>query len=634
MNSINGIPLRWDAIEVDDLFGKSSPVPGTQTGSGMDADPLEGISTNKSFEEMSTFNYSPFGQNWDKHFVLSDRENQKYKDDPPQSQWIYHLEKNADGRKLIDLYQHDSIISPGYGSGNDELTDIGIYYETDDRYNSFGSICFVKMNGALADYLRKYNNGRQWLTDEVAKKEENIIDAVKLREAIDYELDTGGGMDIVAKIGAKLVLKLGEIIRDLKYRENVWNPELNNYDPILPIADLDKMVKKWNNFKRGADKFFVKAKETGAWLSENIPLLGEFLQSCTDMVADIFSAIINAIDQVIQAIDKILRILKLANAFIAGVINECIELAAGLVDLVALLLTITDKAERQKIREALENILESYRREPSKIPDQLKQGFEELQQRYSSDKSEYQIAYQLGEDAVTVISWIGLIGGIIKGVKNLPKALTKLEAWAKKAAKRISAVEFSKVGEALRVLRFKYIKKPIINLKWRVYVNYAELSKSGILALQKIRQEFGLLNKNVATLKVRVVTKEGRLITKEYIAHAGKGKKIPNSTGSPQAKPPRDFMDYEYNQKRWFDSENKMLMQMDKDLEPYTVLQMTMEWESTFTPCTICKREILIRRELYKAKVFVKSPKFKNAKGKKIHVINSKDFKKLLEQSK
>lgn len=600
-------------------------------------DPFASIRTNKSFEEMSAFNNSPFGKNWDKRFVLADWENDKYNDDPPMSQWIYHLEKDTNGKKLIDLYQHDNLIARGYGSDKDNLTDIGIYYETDDKYNTFGSVCFVKMNDALADYLRKYSNGRQWLVDEIVEKENNKIDAKKLREAIDYELDTGGGMDIIAKIGVKLILKLSETIRGFKYKENVWNPDLKNYDPILPIAGLDKTVKKWHSFKKDADNFFAKAKETGKWLAEHIPAVGEFLQGCIDTIADIFSSIINAIDEVVQAINKILRILKLANAFVAGVINECIEMAAGLVDLVALLLTMTDKAERQKVVETLENILESYRREPSKIIDQIKKGFEELQERYSSDKSEYQIAYQLGEDVVIVIAWIELIGGIVKAVKNIPKAVKKLETWAEKSVKRIKAIEFSKVGEELRALRFKYIERTIINGKWKIFITYSELSKSGILALQKLRQEFGLLNKNVATLKVRVVTKEGKLITKEYIAHAGKGKKIPNSVGAPQARPLREFTDYLGNgkkQKRWFDSENKMLMQMDKDLEPFTVMQMTMEWESTFTPCTICRREILIRKELYKAKVFVKSPKFKNLKGKKKHVKTSKQFEKLLEQLK
>jgi hypothetical protein len=600
-------------------------------------DPFANIRATKSFEEMSAFNNSPFGKNWDKDFILADWERDKYNDAPPQSQWIYHLEKNADGKKLIDLYLHDNIIANGYGSDSDNLTDISIYYETDDSYNTFGSICFVKMNSSLASYLRKYSDSRDWLVKEIVDKEENKIDAKRLREAIDYELDTGGGMNFIAKIGAKLLLKLGESIREMRYPENVWNPALKNYDPVLPIGGIVKALKKWNSFKKDSDKFFKETKETGEWIAEHVPVIGEFLQGCIVLIADIFANIINAIDEIIQAIDKVVRILKLANAFICGVINECIEMAAGIMDLLALLLTMTDKVERQKIKEALENILESYRKQPSKIIDQLKEGFEKLEARYSSDNTEYQIAYNLGEDVVTVVLWVELIGGIIKAIKSLPKAFKKLEAWTEKSIKKIKGIELSKIEEELKVLRFKLIDKTVINSKWKVFVSYSELSKGRILALQKLRQEFGLLYKNVATLKIRAVTKEGKMINKEYIAHAGKGKKIPESTGTPLSKSSREFTDYLANgkkQMRWLDSENKMLIQMDKDLEPFNIIQMTMEWESTFTPCTICRREIILRKWKYNAKVFVNSPKFKNTKGKMRHVKTSKDFEKLIEQTK
>lgn len=60
-------------------------------------------------------------------------------------------------------------------------------------------------------------------------------------------------------------------------------------------------------------------------MAENTPIVGEFIQSCIDTLVDIFSSIVNAVDEVIQVVNKILKIIKLVNAFIAGVINECIE---------------------------------------------------------------------------------------------------------------------------------------------------------------------------------------------------------------------------------------------------------------------------------------------------------------------
>jgi hypothetical protein len=59
-----------------------------------------------------------------------------------------------------------------------------------------------------------------------------------------------------------------------------------------------------------------------------------------------------------------------------------------------------------------------------------------------------------------------------------------------------------------------------------------------------------------------------------------------------------------------------------------------MNMESAFTLCIICRREILVRREMYNAKVFVASSKFRNNKGKLEQVVNNRDFKELLKQIK
>jgi hypothetical protein len=81
-------------------------------------------------------------------------------------------------------------------------------------------------------------------------------------------------------------------------------------------------------------------------------------------------------------------------------------------------------------------------------------------------------------------------------------------------------------------------------------------------------------------------------------------------------------------------SENKMLVQLDKGLKGLDVNNIIIKLESTFTPCTICRREILLRRKMYNAKVFVESPRFKNAKGKTKKVKDNPDFKQLLKQIK
>jgi hypothetical protein len=67
------------------------------------------------------------------------------------------------------------------------------------------------------------------------------------------------------------------------------------------------------------------------------------------------------------------------------------------------------------------------------------------------------------------------------------------------------------------------------------------------------------------------------------------------------------------------------------DLAELEIKSTIMDMESAFTPCTICRREILVRREMYNAKVFVASSKFRNNKGKLEQVKNNEDFKLLLQ---
>lgn len=84
------------------------------------------------------------------------------------------------------------------------------------------------------------------------------------------------------------------------------------------------------------------------------------------------------------------------------------------------------------------------------------------------------------------------------------------------------------------------------------------------------------------------------------------------------------FWDVEENRFRWFDSENKMLVQMDEDLVRLDMngAKVEITLESTYEPCIICKRELDLRRNWYKAKVKVQHPyildksnKIKGVKG-------------------
>jgi hypothetical protein len=637
---IDGIPLIWDDELTSQLIAPLGLTLADKQGRT-----LRDLMTNGP---ESLFKNSPFGENWDKRLALGDWEKDKYKNDPPGSAWYYHLETGTDGTKLIEMYLKDTSIPPGYGSDKDQLTDLSIYYETDNGYNSLGSVCFVKMNGALYDLLTNTKDGdywRNWLVNDIADNqlEKNLItlNSKRLREAIDYELEEGGGMDMVPKIGSWLLRKLADLIRKGLLPEKSWNANLEDYDPLLPTGNIHQAIQSWKGFKKKTDAFFEDAGEAAEWCKNNIPFTGEFLQKFIEVVIDIFSTVIDAIDSIVQVIDSVVEKIRLINAFICGVLNELIEMAASLVDLAALMLSLADKAERQMVREALENIIESFRKEPDKLIDLVKEGYNNLLERYNSDKTAYEKAYHLGEDVVLVLTLLELVFSAVKLLRKLPKPFTRIKEWVKRLKTRVPSLKNAEIAERLKTIRFKYLEKPVINLKWRVWISHTALDAKRIRELEKLRAAVkAIAADNIATLKVKVFLKDGTVKEFEYIAHAGRGKKIrlegskPEVVGAPELTPTKDFWDYgtKRKQKRWFDSENKMLVQMDKDLAGLEIRSTIMEMESAFTPCTICRREILVRREMYNAKVFVQSSKFRNKNRKLRQVVNNRDFKELLKQ--
>jgi hypothetical protein len=262
-----------------------------------------------------------------------------------------------------------------------------------------------------------------------------VLNEKRLRSAIEYELSNSPGfVGILNRIGSFLLSETADLIRKLELGVRRWNASLNSYKPIIPIRLLDNMVKGWNSFKKSADRFFSKAQKAATWCGRFIPLIGAFIRKFIITIIDIFNAVFSAIDFIMKIIAKGVKVLKLVNAFICGVLNEVIELIAGIFDILAPLLKLTDPLERATVKETLENIIEDYGREPGKIIEQIKQGYENLLSRYSSDKSEYEIAYNLGEDAATVLLWAGAIIKAVGVFKNLPK---RLKAWVEKKKTRI-----------------------------------------------------------------------------------------------------------------------------------------------------------------------------------------------------
>ena len=181
------------------------------------------------------------------------------------------------------------------------------------------------------------------------------------------------------------------------------------------------------------------------------------------------------------------------------------------------------------------------------------------------------------------------------GIITAPRKLTKAE---------------EKINELIAKTRFQF-KKLNIQYQWKFLIRTKQLSHSDMRRLAAMRNVSNAIKKaNVAEMKVIVKLRDGTTKEFSYLAHSGNGNKIPGSVSVPTPKPKNyksDFKDYGTNQVRWSDSENKMLVAMDKDLGQLDLngAQISIDLKSTFEPCTICKREIIVRKKIYNAQVRV-----------------------------
>lgn len=218
---------------------------------------------------------------------------------------------------------------------------------------------------------------------------------------------------------------------------------------------------------------------------------------------------------------------------------------------------------------------------------------------------------------------VGFIKSAAKGMKGVATYVKQLRKGETLVADMDGVVieaprKLSKAEETLNDLiaktRFQF-KKLNIQYQWKFLIRTKLLNPNEIRRLAAMRSiNRAIEGANIAEMKVVVKLRDKT--TKEffYIAHSGGGNKIPGSVSVPTPKPSnykKDFLDYgkDYKKKqlRWNDSENKMLVAMDKDLSKMDLkgAQVSIELKTTFEPCIICKREIIVRKKIYNAEVKV-----------------------------
>ncbi len=220
---------------------------------------------------------------------------------------------------------------------------------------------------------------------------------------------------------------------------------------------------------------------------------------------------------------------------------------------------------------------------------------------------------------------------------------------------RRTNVQVKKIEEKLAVLRGKYSRKnDKLNYKriQKLWNKTPEI-KLGILSkfevAQLLRYRKGTAT-NIATGQLEVWYKGKKILSKkDYIASSGSDS-VKNSRGvskSTENLPEQRMKDSEFNfANRTDDSEVKITAAMDEDIAKVITkhfgeklidvkqLKIKKKINSTYDPCNVCKRELLIRKELYNSILEINRPIFRHPKKGLIPVRGGDDFTIYLRQNK
>jgi hypothetical protein len=250
-------------------------------------DPFEGLRTNKSFEELSAFNNSPFGQYWNvnihqwakpmfgsakildkKNIVIADKSSKISHNqadlytsliNDKTSKYNYVVYAHPDGEQVIKMYD-----DPNNIPDKEKPFEVLVFIETDDGKFDFGKIVRVKFGSAVIDDLKdKYLNELPWndndpediaeefikraFSNSISNETKNAVDSERnsddfeelLIKAIQYEYDNKKFDDfswfIILLKGTEFVslnlpdqfFSLGKWFRERKYIEDkYWNGDL------------------------------------------------------------------------------------------------------------------------------------------------------------------------------------------------------------------------------------------------------------------------------------------------------------------------------------------------------------------------------------------------------------------------
>lgn len=414
---LGGVPMVVNTFNDSNIFAGLFP-------QGLDAtnfneNTFQGIANNKSFEEMSAFKNSPFGQHWEKNLPnwaldyyglakVTTTANLKFVDLTQKItqadannynallkgkinpyQYTIFIARDGDGEKVLRDYNDPKIIP--------KANEIFVFIELDDGKFDFGKIVRVKLGANVVkdmqlkislnflsdqelatEIIRKINLFKN--DNQVTNDINNSIDFNKLLvRAIDYEYNNKqfddmsyfllflNGIEFLEFKSIDWLKDISHWLRQRKYEdEKYWNGHLTKgYEPaFLPTllfnktkAEKEKLIKEMVNKPLAfIDELVDNQFKEKTPISNFIKLKLQNLKNQIDQkLKPIGSQIIDSI----AIAENIETIIQYYNALWVGIWNGIIEFIAALLDLAGIIIAIIKQEVGLRITDALYDKLEN-----------------------------------------------------------------------------------------------------------------------------------------------------------------------------------------------------------------------------------------------------------------------------------
>ncbi|MFY1046727.1 cysteine peptidase family C39 domain-containing protein [Chryseobacterium sp. GP-SGM7] len=399
------------------------------------------------------------------------------------SQVYGSYQANARKKQALFLFYEKPNPNKSNFSGDFYIAKMGDYFV--QLFKRFPEPLPSNVNGQFFRNITSMEDEAAYLTQLAYTFEKDKIDATLVHQALmrEYQFYTGDRrfeeiIGNISSIPADAIGWCAEKLEVFKPTEKNYNPQANDYSPLIPIiggvavpVNINKAAQFFENlgdnpFVQGAEVAFSQvwsmvkqaaSKVKDASVDHLPDTFKKLINKITGVINDIKSFLTNITNDLGEMVKQGFEVLKLANAFYCGVNSGLISLIQCLLYILEFLLQPTTAfsyqqyLERRDLMEKAEDVLDWVAENVPKFLQGVKdifkasgsisqsdmEGILDKMKEYFENVSRYTVAFYVGIFAFELLINILLLiftegaGNVVKGATYVQKAASLLKVLAR-----------------------------------------------------------------------------------------------------------------------------------------------------------------------------------------------------------